>query len=88
MSTTSKIRRQGGAAVITIPPALLKSLKLEIGAQISLTVAEGELIARPVKPPRKRYSLAELLVGSEALAALNAETGWAREGDAVGREIG
>ncbi|PSJ58421.1 AbrB/MazE/SpoVT family DNA-binding domain-containing protein [Kumtagia ephedrae] len=87
MTVTSKIRRQGGAAVITIPPALLKLMDLDVGAQVSLTVSDGDLIARPVKPSRKRYSLAELLQGSEALTELNAETEWAREGGPVGREI-
>jgi antitoxin ChpS len=88
MPITSKIRRQGGAAVITIPPALLKLLELEIGAQISLSVSKGELIARPVTRLRKRYTLKQLLEGSDQLADLNAETEWAREGGAVGREIG
>lgn len=87
MSVTSRIRRQGGAAVMTIPPALLKLLQVEVGAQVSLTVADGELVARPVKSARKRYSLSELLKGAEAMADLNAETAWAREGDPVGREL-
>ncbi|MFI0842449.1 AbrB/MazE/SpoVT family DNA-binding domain-containing protein [Mesorhizobium sp. IMUNJ 23232] len=87
MSVTSKIRRQGGAAVITIPPALLKLMDLDVGSQVSLTVSEGELIARPVRHSRKRYSLDELLEGSEVLTELNAETEWAREGESVGREI-
>jgi antitoxin ChpS len=88
MPVTSKIRRQGGAAVMTIPPALLKLLDVEIGTQVSLSVAGGELIARPVTTSRKRYSLNELLKGSEAIAELNAETAWAREGQPVGRELG
>lgn len=89
MSVTSKIRRQGGAAVITLPPTLLKLLHLEVGAQLELNVVGGELIARPViKPPRKRYSLAELLEGCEDVAELNAQTAFAREGDPVGRELG
>ncbi|NWB97293.1 PbsX family transcriptional regulator [Pseudomonas gingeri] len=89
MSVTSKIRRQGGAAVMTIPPTLLKLLHVEVGAQLELTVVDGELVARPViHPVRKRYSLEELLQGSEEIAELNAETAWAREGDPVGREIG
>jgi antitoxin ChpS len=87
MAVVSKIRRQGGAAVMTIPPALLKLMHVEIGAQVSLSVAEGELIARPISPRRKRYSLAELLQGADAMAELNAETDSAREGDPVGREI-
>ncbi|WP_426233113.1 AbrB/MazE/SpoVT family DNA-binding domain-containing protein [Pseudomonas sp. TWP3-2] len=89
MSVTSKIRRQGGAAVITIPPTLLKLLHLEVGAQLELNVVDGELVARPVAPPaRKRYNLSELLEGSESLQELNAQTAEAREGDPVGRELG
>jgi antitoxin ChpS len=87
MPVTSKIRRQGGAAVMTIPPALLKLMNVEVGAEVSLSVADGELIARPARSARKRYSLGELLKGSEAIADLNAETAWAREGDPVGREL-
>lgn len=89
MSVTSKIRRQGGAAVITLPPTLLKLLHLEVGAQLELNVVDGELIARPVvQPARKRYSLAELLEGAEEMAELNEQTASAREGGPVGRELG
>ena len=89
MSVTSRIRRQGGAAVITLPPTLLKLLHLEVGAQLELNVVDGELIARPVTPtPRKRFSLAELLEGSEEMSELNTLTASAREGDPVGRELG
>lgn len=74
---------------MTIPPTLLKLLHLEVGAQLELNVVDGELIARPVaQPVRKRYTLAQLLEGSDAIAELNAETAWAREGDPVGRELG
>jgi antitoxin ChpS len=89
MSVTSKIRRQGGAAVITIPPTLLKLLHLEVGAQLELNVVDGELIARPaVAATRKRYSLSELLEGAEELQKLNAQTSETLEGDSVGRELG
>ena len=87
MAVTSKIRRQGGAAVITIPPALLKLMDVDVGGQVALSVAGGELTARPVRQGRKRYSLKELLKGSDAMKRLNAETAWASEGDPVGREI-
>jgi len=86
MAVTSKIRRQGGAAVITIPPALLKLMDVDVGAQVALSVADGELTARPVAQ-KKRYSLKELLEGSDEIKRLTAETEWAREGDPVGREI-
>ena len=87
MSVTSRIRRQGGAAVMTIPPALLKLMNAGVGTEVSLSVAKGQLIAEPVKGPRKRYSLDELLKGANAMAELNAETAWAHEGNPVGREI-
>lgn len=89
MSVTSKIRRQGGAAVITLPPTLLRLLHLEVGAQLELNVINGELIARPVvQPARNRYSLAELLEGADEMAALNTQTAAGREGGPVGRELG
>jgi antitoxin ChpS len=86
MTINSRIRRQGGAAVVTIPPTLLKLLDIDVGTELSLSVSAGALIARPIGS-RKRYSLSELLEGSEAMAELNAETAWAHEGDPIGREI-
>lgn len=75
--------------MITLPPTLLKLLHLEVGAQLELNVVDGELIARPVLPvSHKRYSLAQLLEGSDAMVELNAQTASAREGDPVGRELG
>jgi antitoxin ChpS len=87
MTMNSTIRRQGGAAVMTIPPAFLELLDLEIGSEVELSVESGELVAKPVgHSVRKRYSAAELLKGAEHIAELNSETAWAREGEPVGRE--
>ena len=72
---------------MTIPPALLKLMNMEVGGQLSLSVDGGELIARPVQTSKRRYKLAELLEGSDSMAELNAQTEWAREGDPVGREL-
>jgi antitoxin ChpS len=87
MAVTSKIRRQGGALVMTIPPALLKLLHVDAGDQMSLDVSDGQLIARPVASTSKRYTLAELLEGSDSIADLNADTAWARDGGPVGGEL-
>jgi antitoxin ChpS len=87
---TVSIRRQGGAAIMTIPPEVLKSLQLDVGAKLDVEVGDGAFTARPrSRPFRKRYSLRELLRGvtPEKMRKLNAETAWAREGDPVGREI-
>lgn len=73
---------------MTIPPALLKLMDAGVGTQMSLSVAEGELIARPISSLKKRYSVAELLQGAEAVAELNAQTAWARDGNPMGRELG
>lgn len=87
---TVKIRTQGGAAVITIPSDVLKILNVKVGATLELDVANGAFTARPAHAAiHKRYTLAELLRGvtAEDMAALNADTAWAREGDPVGREL-
>jgi antitoxin ChpS len=84
------IRRQGGAAVLTIPASVMQALKADIGTEVSVEVVDGALIARPrTITTRKRYSLRELLRGAtpSAIRKLNAETAWAREGKPVGREI-
>jgi antitoxin ChpS len=84
-----KLRKQGGAAIMTIPSDVLKMLNVEVGATLELEVNDGAFIARPAQTTsRKRYALAELLRGvtPEDVNELNAETAWAREGEAVGRE--
>ncbi len=89
MMINVQIRKQGGAAIVTIPSDLLKILKLSIGDTLALDVANDELIAHPVrKVVRKRYSVAALLQGTtkKSMKALNEETEWAREGKSVGRE--
>ena len=87
MSTVT-IRRQGGAAVMTIPVDVLKRLDIGVGSTLELEVAHGRITARPVGP-RKRYALADLLRGvtPKVVAELNAATAWSREGEPVGREI-
>lgn len=87
MTVTTKIRRQGGAAVVTIPPAVLKMMQLEIGDQLSLEMSDGELVVKPVKNARKRYKLSELLEGKEIVSGLNADLAWAMDGEPVGHEI-
>jgi len=87
---TVNIRKQGGASVITIPPDVLRKLHIGVGATLSIEFVEGAVTLRPVtRNSRKRYTLAELLQGvtPEVMTALNEDTAWAREGEAVGREL-
>ncbi len=84
------IRRQGGAAVMTIPPVVLKALNLDVGSKLEISVESEVFTARAQSnTPRRRYSLRELLRGvtPEVMERLNAETAWAREGEPVGREL-
>ncbi len=84
------LRKQGGAAIVTIPPSVLKSLDLKIGTDLRMDVRDGALFMMPVKPTRpKRYTLAQLLEGAtpRVVKALKDETAWSRERDAVGREL-
>lgn len=87
MAVTTRIRRQGGAAVVTIPPAVLKMMQLEIGDQLSLEMSDGELLLKPLRAAKKRYKLSELLEGKEVMSGLNADLAWAMEGDPVGHEV-
>lgn len=87
---TVNIRKQGGAAIMTIPADVLKILDVEVGATLQIEVTNGAFTARPARQAiRKRYTLPELLRGvtPEEAAALNADTAWAREGESAGREI-
>ncbi|MBS0350485.1 MAG: AbrB/MazE/SpoVT family DNA-binding domain-containing protein [Proteobacteria bacterium] len=86
MMMTVNIRKQGGAAIITIPSEVLKQLNIGVGSTLELSVTEQGFIAHPTK--RTRYTLKELLQGatSKNLKALNKETEWSREGKSIGRE--
>ncbi|MFK4821431.1 AbrB/MazE/SpoVT family DNA-binding domain-containing protein [Ochrobactrum quorumnocens] len=86
MSNTAKIRRQGGATVFSIPPALLKMLGVEVGAELTLVVNNGSLVATP-KQGKKRYTMAEMLEGANELVALNKETASWNVSAPVGNEV-
>lgn len=88
------IRRQGGARIMTIPPAVLASLGVDEGTELVVDVKGGKLVAEPVvsdpvplPTPRRRYTLDELLRGSEYLPALYASVSGALDGEPVGNEI-
>ena len=85
---TVTIRRQGGAAVMTIPADVLRLLDVEVGSTLQLEVENGAIRARPIGA-RKRYTLTELMRGvtPALMTKLNADTAWARDGSPVGREV-
>ena len=86
---TVAIRKQGGAAVMTIPAQVLKHLNVEVGSLLEVLPQDHGFVARTVQPKRRRLTVAELTEGLDAktLKALHRATRDAREGDDVGREI-
>ena len=71
---TVSIRKQGGAAIMTIPPDILKSLDAGVGSQLVLNVQDGVFTATPIRSaPRKHYKLADLISQCDKSAPVNAE---------------
>lgn len=84
------VRKQGGAAIITIPPVLLKQLGIHVGSPLELHIEDHTLVIRPMASRRKkRYSLTQLLEGVTAakMEKLKQSTKWTEEGPSVGREF-
>ncbi len=87
---TIPLRKQGGATIVTLPSSLLKGLKIKAGDEVAVDVRDRQIVLTPVAPARRRrYTLAELLVGvtprvAKGLADATAES---RKGPPVGREI-
>lgn len=87
---TVNIRKQGGAAIMTIPAEVLKELAVSVGESLDLEVAEGVMVARPARRgARRRYSVAELLEGVTPAVAreMQRESAAWHAGPSVGREL-
>lgn len=92
MATMVKVRRQGGARIVTLPAALLARIGADTGTTLTLDVRAGAIVAKPVTElapaaPR-RYTLTELLVDAERLPEIYRAVDGALDGDPVGNEIG
>jgi antitoxin ChpS len=60
---TTNLRKVGGSVMLAVPPALLDVLNLQAGAKVGLAVDNGRLVIEPAARPR--YTMAELLAGSD-----------------------
>jgi antitoxin ChpS len=85
----TKIRKQGGAAVVTLPAEVLRQMDATIGEELSIEVSRHTVIMRPARGERRRYSLGELLTGVtvQDMQALAEDSAWAREGEPAGSEL-
>ena len=59
--TAIAIRQSGGANIISIPKAIVKTLGLQVGSKLDLSIEENKIILTPMP---EEASLEELLAGS------------------------
>ena len=59
--TSVAIRQSGGASIVSIPKAIVKTLGLQIGSQLDLSIENGHIILTPVED---ELTLESLLDGS------------------------
>ena len=67
------LREVGGSVMLTMPPALLDLLNLQAGATVGIALEGNRLVIEP--PPRRRYSLDELLAQCRPVEARPARHG-------------
>ena len=60
----ANLRKVGGSVMLAVPPALLNTLNLQPGANVSIAIQSGRLVVEPQRRPR--YSLSELLAQCNA----------------------
>lgn len=82
---TATLRRVGGSVMLAVPKTILESLDLRPGAQVSLDIQDGRLLVDP--KPRPRYTVEELLAGSDySKPQRAADHAWV-DARPVGREL-
>ncbi len=83
--TQVAIRQSGGANIISIPKVILRTLALDTGASLDLTIEGNKIILTPIK---ESLSLEAVLEGSpkSALALTEEDQLWLNDPSA-GKEI-
>ena len=85
MMTQLAIRQSGGANIISIPKAILKTLDLKVGSMLNLSIEDSRIVLTPaIKEP----TLDELLAGSprENFRLTDEDREWLAEAPA-GKEL-
>lgn len=77
----STVHKWGNSLAVRIPSVLAGQLELGDGAEVELSVRNGELVVRPVRP--QKLSLRDLLKNCKP-SQLHVETDF---GEDVGREV-
>ena len=61
--TNVTVRKQYGAAIVTLPREVLEKLHIKVGSKLDFDVSDGVLTVRPAAKSR-RYSITEFLQGA------------------------
>jgi len=79
------IRQSGGASIISIPKVILRTLALDSGASLDLSIEDSKIILTPIK---ESLTLEEVLEGSPKFAMRRVEEDqlWLNS-QSVGKEI-
>lgn len=83
--TTLTIRKSGGASVVSIPKAILKSLGLSVGSAIDLSIVDDKIV---LAPTAGEMTLESLIAASSrgSLRPLPEDKEWL-DRPSVGREL-
>jgi len=83
--TTATLRKVGGSVMLAVPKNILDTLDLRAGAQVSIDIQDGRLLVDP--KPRPRYTVDELLAGSDYSKPQRREDREWVDAGPVGREL-
>jgi antitoxin ChpS len=82
---TTNLRKVGGSVMLAVPRAILDQLQLKAGATVGLAVEGDRLILKAQKRPK--YTVDELLAGSDYSYPMSAEDREWVDSLPVGREL-
>ncbi len=82
--TQLAIRQSGGANIVSIPKAVLKALRLQVGSTLELSIEDNRIVLTPAS---NEPTLAELLAGSpkEHLELMEEDREWLAD-EPIGKE--
>ena len=82
--TAIAVRQSGGANIISIPKAIVKTLGLQVGSKLDLSIEDNKIILTPITEAR----LEDLLAGSprECFKVTEEDREWI-DAKPVGKEI-
>lgn len=93
VTANTTLKKTGGSLVMTLPAAIRKALSLAAGTEMAVTVEGSKVVMEPVTATvaqavrRPKYTLDELLTGSDPDVAMTDEERSWHDAAPVGREI-